>query len=86
MKYLSRNRMCIDIPVELQDKLNCIALDFDVSVSQLCTFLLRRGLDTTTREELIEARVPSKSHRFEFTLQVPKPFGANVTPKRVKTA
>lgn len=86
MTSTNRNRITLDMPVELQDKLLAIALDYDVSISQLATFLIRRGLDATTHDDLIEARVPSKSHRFEFLLKAPRPFVPNVAPKRVKTA
>ena len=77
----ARNRMTFDIPVELEDKLTAIALDYSVPVSQLATFLMLRGLDHTSEEELLAARVPSRSMRYEFVLY-PKAATHNGDTKR----
>jgi hypothetical protein len=77
----ARNRMTFDIPVELEDKLTAIALDYSVPVSQLATFLMLRGLEHTSEEELLAARVPSRSMRYEFVLY-PKEATPRDTTKR----
>lgn len=76
----ARNRMTFDIPAELEQKLTAIAADYSVPVSQLATFLMLRGLEHTSEEELLEARVPSRSMRYEFVLY-PKAAPHNGTAK-----
>lgn len=71
-----RNRMTFDLSPQLEEKLTQIAADFGVPVSQLAEFLLLRGLDHTSEDDLYQARTPSRSMRYEFNL-----FPREATPK-----
>lgn len=73
----ARNRLVIDIPVELENQLSEIARELGLPISQLIRWLILRGMETSTREEIEDARLPSRSMRYEFIL-----FTTNDTPKR----
>lgn len=64
----ARNRVYWDIPAELEERVNALAAAVGVPDSQIARWLLEAGLRVTTDAELIDARQPSRSMRFEFTL------------------
>lgn len=64
----ARNRVTWDIPAELEERVNALAAAVGVPDSQVARWLLEAGLRVTTDAELIAAREPSRSMRFEFVL------------------
>ena len=67
-----RNRVMIDLPVDLQDVLDRMAETEGLPRSQVMCWLVAIGLEHFDHDALIDARVPSKSMRWEFTLQIPE--------------
>jgi hypothetical protein len=63
-----RNRLTIDLPKDLEDRLFQDAAALSVPVSQLVVWLLLRGSEVTSQDELMNARKPSRSMRYEFVL------------------
>lgn len=75
-RQASRNKMTVDLPKALDDRLHVMAADLSVPVSQLVQYLVERGLELVTIDELIEARRPTRSMRYEFVL-----FSNDASPK-----
>lgn len=67
-KDAKRNRVMVDLPEELEEALDRIAERLSVPRSQVATWLMLRGLEHARIEELVDAREPSRSMRFEFNL------------------
>jgi hypothetical protein len=62
----------IDLPVDLQKVLDRMAEAEGLPRSQVICWLVAIGLEHFDHDALIDARVPSKSMRWEFTLQMPE--------------
>ena len=67
-----RNRVMIDLPENMQVVVDRIAEQEGLPRSQVVCWLVALGLDHFERNDLIDARVPSRSMRWEFTLAVPE--------------
>lgn len=67
-----RNRVMIDLPEELQAVLDQIAEREGLPRSQVMCWLVAVGLAHYERNDLVDARVPSRSMRWEFTLEIPE--------------
>ncbi len=67
-----RNRVMIDMPEDLQEVVDRIAEAEGLPRSQVVSWLLAIGLQHFDRGEMIDARVPSRSMRWEFTLDIPE--------------
>lgn len=67
-----RNRVMIDMPEDLQEVVDRIAEGDGLPRSQVVSWLLAIGLQHFERGEMIDARVPSRSMRWEFTLDIPE--------------
>ena len=67
-----RNRIMIDLSDDLLKTLDKIAEAENLPRSQVVSWLLVIGLAHLDRGEMIDARVPSKSMRWEFTLDLPE--------------
>jgi hypothetical protein len=66
-----RNRIMIDLPEEMQAVLDRMAEAEGLPRSQVMCWLVALGLQHFERGALIDARVASRSMRWEFTLDVP---------------
>lgn len=75
-KQAARIKVTIDLPEELKQHLDDKAAALGVPLSQLYRWVILRGLDHTTYEELEAARMPSRSMRYEFIL-----FPIDASPK-----
>lgn len=64
----ARNRVTWDIPAELETTVNTIAAAVGVPGSQVARWLIEAGLRVVTESELLDARQPSRSMRFEYVL------------------
>ena len=67
-----RNRVMIDLPEDLQEVVDRIAEAEGLPRSQVVSWLLAIGLQHFDQGEMIDARVPSRSMRWEFTLDIPE--------------
>lgn len=67
-KDLKRNRVMLDLPVELEEVLDQLADRLSVPKSQAAAWLMLRGLEHAKIEEMVDAREPSRSMRYEFNL------------------
>ncbi len=67
-----RNRIMVDMPVELQEIMDRIAETESLPRSQVMCWLLTVGLKQFNRIEMIDAKVPSRSMRWEFTISLPE--------------
>lgn len=67
-RQAARNRMTFDIRPETEQRLTDLAAELSIPLSQLAEWLILRGLDHTTEDELSEARIPCRSMRYEFVL------------------
>lgn len=63
-----RSKVTVDIPPDVKDELDRIADQLSVPLSQVYQWLLLRGLEHTSLDELREARKPSRSMRYEYVL------------------
>lgn len=67
-----RTRMNLDISDELKGLVEVIAEAEGLTNSQVVSWLLAIGLEHFDRSAMIDAKVPSKSMRWEFLLEVPE--------------
>jgi len=67
-KDARRNRVMLDLPVELEEVLNQLADRLSVPKSQVAAWLMLRGLEHTGINEMVDAREASRSMRYEFNL------------------
>lgn len=67
-KQAARARATYDLPVELIQHIKTLALEIGAPESQVARWMLLRGLEATQRDELENAKTPSRSMRYEFNL------------------
>lgn len=67
-KDLKRNRVMLDLPVELEEVLDQLADRLSVPKSQAAAWLMLRGLEHAQIEEMVYDREPSRSMRYMYNL------------------
>jgi len=67
-RQAARNRATFDLSEEITTTLTETAAELSVPVSQLAEWYIKRGIEHTGMEELIDARKPARSMRYEFVL------------------
>ncbi len=77
LRDAARTKVTIDLPDDLRRNLDQIADRLSVPLSQVYRWLLLRGLEVTSIDELEAYRISSRSMRYEFVL-----FRDDASPKR----
>lgn len=73
LKDQDRNRLTFDCAPELEERLRVLAGELSVPYSSLIVYLIDRALDLVSMEEIQEARISSRSMRYEYVI----PFQGN---------
>lgn len=71
-KDRKRNRATYDLPEELERIIEQTAARLSVPKSEVATWLMIRGVENTSLDELIDSRNPSRSMRYEYVLEIPE--------------
>lgn len=73
-KAAARNRVMLDLPVDIKAKVDDIAKQIGCPMSQVATVLLAIGLEHFEHPviDIGSYRVPSKSPRYEWNLDIPE--------------
>lgn len=67
-RQAARNRATFDLSEDLTTSLTETAAELSIPVSQLAEWYIRRGMEHTGMDELLGARLPARSMRYEFVL------------------
>lgn len=67
-RQAERNRITLDISKDTQAMLVDLATQLSVPISQLAEYLILKGMEVTSTDELSDMRTPSRSMRYEFNL------------------